>query len=107
MMPMPSQLGRSLAFVAILFGCSAEGLAEPPRPPASIEAEDTPWDGGKKIRITLERSADDGAKGSVGVTRYVIERTGEAGGVFSDEVFIDAKQDTEVRVVIDVENVSP
>lgn len=83
-----------LTFVAAFLAMgSGLTLAAPPAAPASAVAQDNPWDGGEKIRVTIGRSPDD--KGGIDnpVVRYVVERTGEAYGAFLEVMTVDAPQD--------------
>jgi hypothetical protein len=88
---MRNRLRLSLTFLAIGSCCAARGLAAPPQPPAGIKAGDKPWDAGDQIQVTIDRSPDDDPKSANRVTRYVIERTLEQGGLFGNEIIVDAK----------------
>jgi hypothetical protein len=104
MTTMRNQLIRGLAFAALVASGADQGLSAPPQPPVGLKAEDKSWDGGDEIRLTIGRSEDDGARRPNQVTHYVVERTGEQGGLVGGEYLVEAKSQKGPLLVIDVED---
>lgn len=99
---MPNRILSWTAMLMAVLLTAASVRGDAPRPPRAVKAEDKPWDAGDQARLTILRSLDDDAAGQGSVAHYVIEKAGEAGGVFREAKVVDAKSTSDNFLIADV-----
>jgi hypothetical protein len=102
----------AILLLSLAASMPAPAHAQPPAPPAGIEAKDRPWDGGATIDVTIQLSPDDlspqdrknlaAARNPLPpeIQHYRLEQSGERGGLYLDVAnVVPEERDYEKRKV--------